>query len=120
MVADSGIGRLFFLTRDGTRWLIRAYDQRTFRPVGAVEIPGVSGFPESLIRCGAASLAFRTGADQVFLVRTPLAPSETLSVQIEPDTTVDGLSVAGTITLGNEAPAGGAIVSLTTDRPDLV
>jgi hypothetical protein len=58
------IGRVFFLTDD----TVRVFDGATFVPLDTLEVPDLEGDPGSLIRWGAAGLAFRTDADQVFII----------------------------------------------------
>jgi hypothetical protein len=79
---NSGDGRIYFLTSGDsgysggvTTWSLRAYEQETFRLVGTLAIPGVSGTPTSLVRWGANGLAFRTSSRQLFLIQTSLTPS---------------------------------------------
>jgi uncharacterized repeat protein (TIGR01451 family) len=71
---DASAGRVFFLTGTGAARTLLAFDARTFLPVGALSVSGVSGAPSRLIRWGANGLAFRTSGNQVFLVRTSLIP----------------------------------------------
>jgi hypothetical protein len=65
---DSTVSRVFFLSGSS----LLAFDQRTFLPVGSLDIPGVAGTPSSLILWGTDGLAFRTSTDQVFLIQTSL------------------------------------------------
>jgi hypothetical protein len=74
---DTTIGRVFFLTRDGVSgtWSIRAFDPNTRQLLGSENIPGVTGYPGSLIRWDSKGLAFRTTSGQVFLIEsTQLIP----------------------------------------------
>ena len=50
---------------------LKMFDLETFLPLPSYPIPGISGIPDSLIEIGDGNLAFRTTADQVFLVRFP-------------------------------------------------
>ncbi len=68
---DLSVGRVFFLTRDGGTWSIRAFDPNTQQLLGSENIPGVTGDPGSLIRWGSKGLAFRTTGGQVFLIESP-------------------------------------------------
>lgn len=72
---DSRVGRTFFLTNSGATRKLLAFDSSTFTLIGSVDVSGVVGTPTSLIRWGSDGLAFRTSADQVFLIRTSLVPS---------------------------------------------
>lgn len=74
---DSSVGRTYFLIPPilgGVPWTINAFNQNTFVPLAAIDIPGVSGSAGGLIRWGTNGLAFRTSGDQIFLVRTTLIP----------------------------------------------
>lgn len=65
---DTAEGVVYFLS--GNR--LFTFDQDTFTLVGPpLTIGDVSGTPSSLIRWGVDGLAFRTDADQVFLLRPP-------------------------------------------------
>lgn len=70
---DATIGRVFFLTEDGSSgtWSIRAFDPNTRQLLGSENVPGVTGDPGSLIRWGSKGLAFRTTGGQVFLIESP-------------------------------------------------
>ena len=70
---DATIGRVFFLTEDGSSgtWSIRAFDPNTRQLLGSENVPGVMGDPGSLIRWGSKGLAFRTTEGQVFLIESP-------------------------------------------------
>ncbi|HEX8652530.1 MAG TPA: FG-GAP-like repeat-containing protein [Pyrinomonadaceae bacterium] len=72
VLPDAKTGRVYFLTGSGATTTLRAFDQRTFAPLGSVSIPSASGTASSLIRWGTNGLAFRTSSDQVFMIRTPL------------------------------------------------
>lgn len=71
---DSSVGRVFFLTQPGYNgpYQLVAFDPNTFALIGSQEIPGVSGTASSLVRWGTDGLAFRTDANQFFIIRTPL------------------------------------------------
>ena len=60
---DSANNRVYFVTESPTDIApkVWAYDLQTFLQVGTVSIPGLSGWPHELIRCGAGGLALRTG-----------------------------------------------------------
>jgi DNA-binding beta-propeller fold protein YncE len=78
-VVDAAAGRAFYIVNSQTHGnsplTLRAYDINTFVPVGEISIGGVIGTPTSLVRWGANGLAFRTNADQLFLIQTALIPS---------------------------------------------
>jgi DNA-binding beta-propeller fold protein YncE len=51
---------------------IHAFDARTFVPLGTLAVSGVGGGVGRLVRWGADGLAFRTSANQIFIIRTTL------------------------------------------------
>ncbi|MDQ5837553.1 MAG: hypothetical protein M3379_12315, partial [Acidobacteriota bacterium] len=82
VLPDSSVGRTFFISGTdlsdqsfNSTVTIRAFDQRTFLPVGSATVAGVNGRVLSFIRWGANGLAFCTSGGQLFLVQTALVPS---------------------------------------------
>jgi len=76
-VPDTTAGRAYYLTpgqSSGTATL-KAFDINTFLPLGSLTISGVNGTATSLVRWGANGLAFRTDANQLFIIQTSLIPS---------------------------------------------
>ena len=67
---DASVGRVIFLV-GGT---LVFFDSNTFTERGELNVPTVTGFPSSLIRCGNQRVAFRTSANQLFLVQSGLIP----------------------------------------------
>ena len=64
-VVDPTLGRVFLLTsmldlNSNLEWLIRSYDQKEFRLLGSIVIPGVVGVPANFVRWGNSGLAFFT------------------------------------------------------------
>jgi uncharacterized repeat protein (TIGR01451 family) len=118
-VPDSTVQRVFYLTSglNGVDCVLRAYDSRTLRAAGSLPIPGVMAPARRLIRCGADRLAFRTEADQLFLVYTRLVPSPSLTLAIAPAAVQGGGTVTARVELRDPAPAGGARVLLSSDSP---
>ena len=75
VVPDSALGRVFFLTQNPltpTTATITAYDQKTFTPIGSLNIPDISGTAGSLIRWGTKGFAFRTSGGQIFIIQSSL------------------------------------------------
>ncbi len=135
VVPDATADRVFFLTGSGLTWNLRAFSTSTFREIGSLEIPGVSGTPTSLIRWGREGLAFRTSGGQLYLLRaSTLVPStggaDLAVAQIgapEPATvgrdltytlqiTNQGLATAENVTVTDTLPAGVALVSATASQ----
>jgi hypothetical protein len=70
VVADAALNRVFYLTLNGAVWEMRAFDTTTRLQVASETVPGVNGTPGSLVRWGPRGLAFRTSADQIFLINS--------------------------------------------------
>ncbi len=89
VLPDSDHDRVSFIAASE----LKMFDLETFVPLPSYPIPGISGTPDSLIEIGDGNLAFRTTADQVFLVRFPTGaissppglpgPTEAAQAQIE-------------------------------------
>src|SRR5262249_22212080 len=60
MAVDSTAGRVFFLSGDGATLTLLAFDLRSYRLVGSMELSGISGRAGNLTRWGPDGLAFRT------------------------------------------------------------
>ncbi len=86
---DSDHDRVYFVSGGE----LKVFDLETFVPLPSHAIPGMSGTPASLINVGDGDLAFRTTADQVFLVRfsagagsaPPGSPGGTRTPGLRPD-----------------------------------
>ena len=77
-VPDTANGRAYYLTSDqfgSGNFVLKAYDINTFLLLGSANISGGSGTPSSLLRWGPNGLAFRTSANQLFIIQTALIPS---------------------------------------------
>ena len=116
LASDAPNGHVFFLTTDPTgnssTAQIIEYDTSTYRPVGALIIPGVSGRVSNLITYGAGGLAFRTSVGQIFLIGSrdlPGLASLTLSATI----LAAGATATGTVSLTQPAPTGGVTIALS-------
>jgi DNA-binding beta-propeller fold protein YncE len=73
---DPSTERIYYLCNDGTPFdstaRIKAFDMRTFVPLGTITIAGMTGDPGKMVRWGANGLAFRTATNQLFLVQSTL------------------------------------------------
>jgi hypothetical protein len=111
---------LYYLLPDNSNWRLRVLDGSTYASRDVHPIDGVSGTPGSLIRWGANGLAFRTTANQVFLIRTDLLPTGVPTITItSPTTDPTFFSSGAAITLaGNAADTNGTIASIqwSSDR----
>jgi hypothetical protein len=65
---DAAQGKVYFLQANGMGATLRIHDLNTFVLLKAIQLPGISGTPGSLIRWGSDGLAFRTSDNQVVLV----------------------------------------------------
>src|SRR6185369_4638468 len=77
-VPDTANGRAYYLTQDqfvGGNFVLKAFDINTFLLLGSLNISGANGTPTSLLRWGPNGLAFRTSANQLFILQTSLIPS---------------------------------------------
>jgi uncharacterized repeat protein (TIGR01451 family) len=70
---DSQKARVFYLTVSGTTGTLHGINISNFSERGTVTVTNVLGGATSLIRWGLDGLAFRTSANQLFLIRTTLA-----------------------------------------------
>ncbi len=78
-VPDTTVGRSYYLVRDSSQqntWILHAFDNNTFALIGSLMIPNVVGDAASLTRWGGNGLAFRTTANQLFILQTTLIPSD--------------------------------------------
>jgi hypothetical protein len=89
ILPDPQIDRVYFVTGSGSSTTIRAFAKNSFLPLGTIPIPAASGTPTSLIRWGQNGLAFRTTANQVFLIETPLIPVPDPAADFDEDERTD-------------------------------
>lgn len=116
-VPDAKIGRVFFLTGNGSTLTLRAFDTQTFLEVGSLSVGSVSGSPSSLIRWGANGLAFRTSGGQLFLIRTSLiTAAQPVSITLSPAQVAGGITTTGLVTLAAPAPSGGVTLLLSSNN----
>jgi hypothetical protein len=66
------LARVYFVTGSTPIRTLRAFDQDTFQAAGSVEISGVSGTVDDLVRASADGLAFRSSGGQLVLLRNEL------------------------------------------------
>ncbi|HKQ78493.1 MAG TPA: hypothetical protein VJ810_32635 [Blastocatellia bacterium] len=84
VLPDAARGRIYFLTGTSGPRALRAFDLDTFTPLGVVNISGVNGAVNRLIRWGANGLAFVTSAGQLFLIQTSLVSSDPILTPTPP------------------------------------
>ena len=82
MCVDAANHRVYYASSTGTfagGVIIRAFDSNTFLPLGAINVPGITNTPASLVRWGVNGLAFNTAVpfgftepSRVYLVQSKL------------------------------------------------
>src|SRR6185437_228141 len=75
VVPDLDHQRVFFLNKSNTTWRVQAYEPTTTALLSSMTVSNVLGSPLTLLRWGEDGLAFCTSSNQLFLLRTSLAPS---------------------------------------------
>ena len=122
VATDAAHHRAYYVSNDQTFGAsaalstVQAYDTTTFLPVGAVTIPGASGFVSRLILCGSGRLAFRTDAGAVYLLDSTDFPA-LAALSLNQAAVAGGSPATGTVTLTRPAPSCGAVVTLMPADP---
>lgn len=118
VVPETARRRVYFLTKIGTVWQLRAYDPVTTDLVGSLAITNVLGTPSALTRWSDDGLAFCTSSNQVFLLRPALVPGGPgADLQITQSPTPPGpVSIGSNVTfvvqITNAGPAAASGVTL--------
>ncbi|HEX8283965.1 MAG TPA: Calx-beta domain-containing protein [Pyrinomonadaceae bacterium] len=75
---DAKAGRAYYVATSNqpSTLTVRAFDIKTFQPVGSVDVQGAAGAATALVRWGANGLALSTDGGQLFLIQTTLVPSD--------------------------------------------
>jgi uncharacterized repeat protein (TIGR01451 family) len=119
---DPAAGLVFYLTANGSQWLLMAFDVHSLAPVWTSPVPGVTGTPARLIKCGSNLLAFRTDTDQLFILNTAqmshvLAADLQLTATASTASTTTNVPVTFSSTVVNAGPAVATSVCLTNQFP---
>ena len=119
---DPAAALVFYLIHNATEWTLAAFDTRLLAPAWACVVPGVSGKPGRLTRCGPGILAFRTDDDQLFLLNTRRMPHVlqsdlALGQTSSPGSTVTNLPVTFTTWVTNAGPSPATSVVITNQLP---
>jgi uncharacterized repeat protein (TIGR01451 family) len=119
---DPAAGLVFYLTANGPQWVLMAFDMHTFGPLWTFPVPGVSGTPARLIKCGARLLAFRTSYDQLFILNTSQMPhllqsDLQLIASASTTATTTNIPVTFSSTVVNAGPGPATSVFLTNQLP---
>ncbi|MBE0543736.1 MAG: DUF11 domain-containing protein [Verrucomicrobia bacterium] len=106
---DLANGRIYFLTRVANIWQVRSYEPATLAFLGSAMVTNVLGNPTNLVRWGADGLAFCTTSNQLFLLRSPLAPAGptadlNLTQSVSSGPHFVGSNLTFTLTLTNAGP----------------
>jgi len=111
--------RLFYWTPVGANWQLRAHGAIDLGLLDTMLITNVIGTPSSLIHCGGDRLAFRTGGNQIFVVRFPISdPADVVVSQTHsPEPAVGNLEFSLLVTATNMAPGSVAGVVVTNRLP---
>jgi sugar lactone lactonase YvrE len=88
---DSTNGKVSFVDSGS----LAEFDATSFTLRNTYALPGLAGTPASLIGIGGGSLAFRTSADQIFILRFPTPDTTPPVVTVPADMTVDATGPAG-------------------------
>jgi uncharacterized repeat protein (TIGR01451 family) len=119
---DSSSGLVFYLVQTSSQYVLLAFHLVTFTPAWSFVIPGVTGAPANLTKCGSGVLAFTTSDDQLFILNTTQMPHELVSdlgvsQTISPVSAVTNTPVTFTITVTNSGSAPATDVMLTNQLP---
>jgi uncharacterized repeat protein (TIGR01451 family) len=121
---DSAIGRAFYLAQRGAGWELRGFDLSTLQLVGTQTVAGVQGSPRSLVRCGSNRLAFCTTSNQLFIINSPLVPTDSvapanlaLSQTSFQDFAATAETLRFTIEVHNQGPGAATNVLLAINPP---
>lgn len=119
---DPSSGLAFYLFQQGSQWTLMAFNISTLAPAWSFVVPGVLGNAAHLTRCAPGILAFRTDANQVFVLNTTqlphvlqadLAVSQTASTT----TAITNVPVTFTTTVNNAGPSPATAMIITNQFP---
>ena len=129
VLPDPANNRVYFFLQDSSAdftpktMLIRAYDMQTFKHVGSLALPNISGFPSSVVRWGTDGFAFRTTTNKVYLIQTSLIPNPSQPPVPAPTPTPPSYTLRGLLFNNGTTPlppvtfqlSGGASGTVTTN-----
>ena len=103
---DMSSGRVFYFPVNGST--ITAYSLNTYQLSGTLDVPGIAGSPEQLVRWGSNGLAFATTGGQLFSIQSPLVPTNQLAdvivTQSTPASTTLLTNLEISVTVSNQGP----------------
>lgn len=87
------------------------FDRISYRFIGSVDVPGVSGAASDLIPFGVDGVAFRTSENQLFLIRSSLLSYPLLALTLDPPVVVGGRMSTGRVFLSTSFGQGPLMLS---------
>jgi len=118
---DIASGRVYYLTLSGGTATISAYGLNNYQVTGTLQVSGISGTPEQLVRWGTSGFAFATSGGQLFSVQTPLVPTnqpaDLAVTQSVPNPTNLGTNLSITLNVSNLGPGTATGVSVDDILP---
>ena len=112
---DMASGRVYYFVANSATFA--AYSLNNYQLTGTVQVPGILGSPQQLVRWGARGLAFATTGGQLFSIQTAIVttnqPADLVVNQTTPASTTLLSDFTVSITVSNQGPgvATGAIVN---------
>jgi uncharacterized repeat protein (TIGR01451 family) len=122
LIPDPAEGRVYFLTQTGANTAFQVFDLASFRALGSLNLPNVSGQAASFVRCGSNTFGFKTSGGQVHIfdtsfLNTNASADLSLSLQTMPSQPVLGSNFTYSLTVSNDGPSTSFGVSLTAQLP---
>jgi uncharacterized repeat protein (TIGR01451 family) len=119
---DPVSGLVLYLVQNGSKWELMAFDMNTLSPAWASVVPGVSGSPKFLEKCGPGILALGTSDDQLFILNTAVMPhilqsDLSLTETVSTSTVLTNQSVTFTTVIQNAGPSAAIGVIITNQLP---
>jgi YVTN family beta-propeller protein len=109
----NGAGQVVWQGHDGTDWEIYLWDRTTIRQLTDNRVDDMA--PE-LNNAGQVVWCTREGERAGIYLYSPVGVS---AVSLVSDSVIGTRSITGAVYLSHPAPTGGAVVTLTSDRPDV-
>ena len=112
--------QVFFLSNDGSNWVLQQFERTSSALLGSLSIPGVLDTPSSLICWSSNGVAFRTSSNQVVLVQQsmiPRVPRLTVEQSVSPLIGTVGSNLIYTVVVTNCGAGDAHNVILTDTLP---
>ncbi|HEV7927355.1 MAG TPA: Calx-beta domain-containing protein, partial [Verrucomicrobiae bacterium] len=105
---DTASGRVYCFPAGGSA--IEAFALNTYQATGTLQVPGIVGSPEQLVRWGSNGLAFATTGGQLFSIQTTLVPilqpADLVVSQLTSSSSTLLTNLTMTIIVSNQGPGG--------------